>query len=289
MWVAGSKANDGIVRAVFYQWRVRGMSSQSSTYDPQEIHSILLANGMDWISQPEFFESIGSTNDYLLNGADSVHGRVCITDYQTQGKGRMGKKWHSTQGGNLMFSLGWRPAGPLHSEISLLAGVALADALSKAGVRLLGLKWPNDLLQGERKLAGILVESRVCGSQIEVVVGVGLNIEHQASDLKAVDRPWTDLAQLGMKNVDRQQILLAVLTELGIRLHQLEVQGFEPIRRDWLKYHVYQDTLMSFQHQGRTRTGRVLGLDESGALLFRVGEQIIAVNSGEVSCLRGAS
>lgn len=255
-------------------------------FKPQQIEKALRENGVDWIRRPEYFESIASSNDYLLEMQGSLHGHVCICDYQTRGKGRLGKQWFSSAGANLMFSLGWVPSGPLSSEISLLVGVALADALREFGIEGVGLKWPNDILVAGHKLAGVLIESRTRGSQAELVIGIGLNVRHQSGDLKAVEQPWTDLAKLGFEEIDRQPMLTAILTGLAHRLEQLEMDGFEAIRRDWLTYHVYQGENMSYQYQGKTLVGRVLGLDKGGALLLETGGQQVAVSSGEVNSLR---
>ncbi len=260
-----------------------------SPFNPGEIKAALHKNGVAWINTPEYFDSIASTNDYLLGMQDPMHGHVCIADYQTQGKGRRGKQWYGSVGGNLMFSLGWAPVAPLNSEVSLLVGVALADALTQAGVKGIGLKWPNDVLLEGAKLAGVLIESRIRGKQAEIVIGVGLNIRHQPADLKEVNRPWTDLARLGMKNINRQRMLINILIELTYRLEQFEAKGFKPIREDWLAYHAHQGMQMNFLYQGEACVGRAVGLNDNGALLFESGGEIIAVNSGEVSSLRATA
>lgn len=255
-------------------------------FNPRKIEEILCENGVSWIQRPEYFESIDSSNNYLLGLRGSLHGRVCICDYQTRGKGRLGKQWHSSAGFNLMFSLGWVPNQVLSSEVSLVVGVALADALKRMGVGGIGLKWPNDIQHDGRKLAGVLIESRVRGSQAELVIGVGLNLQHQPGDMSAVDQPWTDLRQMGHSKIDRQQLLTRILIELACRLEQLEAQGFKPIREDWLAYHAYQGTTMNYCYRGENREGKVVGLDVRGALLFEFNGEQVAVSSGEVSRLR---
>ena len=260
----------------------------SSQFSPQQIEAALRQNGVDWIKRPEYFESIDSSNDYLLGLSGSVHGRVCLCDFQTRGKGRRGKQWFSSAGANLMFSLGWAPLLPLSSEISLLVGVALADALKNLGVEGVGLKWPNDIVVNECKLAGVLIESRIRGENVELVMGIGVNVRHQAADLSQVERSWTDLAKLGFENIDRQRVLMAVLTGLARRIEQFQELGFEPVRQDWLAYHAYQGVKMSYQHQSETRTGTVIGLDAMGALVLESDGMRVTVNSGEVNSLRAA-
>ncbi len=258
----------------------------SAPFQPQKITAALAGRGFGWIHTAEYFDAIDSTNDYLLACNGPLHGHLCITDFQTRGKGRRGKQWQAAKGSSLMFSLGWSPGDRLQAETSLIVGVALADALAELGVSGLGLKWPNDLMAGGRKLAGVLVETRLRGRQIEAVIGVGLNVCHRRGEMRRVERPWTDLAQQGLAEPDRQQLLLGILSHLARRLHQFEQTGFERVRADWLAYHAYNGREMSYQYQGERRVGRVEGLDEQGALLMRSGDRLVPVNSGEVSLLQ---
>ncbi len=279
----GLKANNGIVRTVLYQWRVRGMQTP---FNLPDIESVLRGNGINWMQRPEYFESLSSSNDYLMGLTGSLHGRICICNYQTRGKGRLGRQWHASPGSSLMFSLGWAPPGVVSSEVSLVVGVALVDALRKLGVKDVGLKWPNDVLHKGRKLAGVLVESRISGKQAEFVIGVGLNVRHQLDDMNAVEQPWTDLTQMGLAEIDRQQVLIIILLELAQRFEQLNTHGFAPAREDWLACHAYQGVTMKYNYQGEARIGKVIGLDNAGALLFESEGRKMAVSSGEVSCLR---
>ncbi len=258
-------------------------------FNPQEIESLLRENAVSWVKRPEYFESIASSNDYLLGLSESLHGRLCICDYQTRGKGRLGKQWFSSAGANLMFSLGWVPKAGLSSEVSLVVGVALADALKQLGVADVALKWPNDVQSAGRKLAGVLLESRVSNGRMELVIGVGLNVRHQLDDMDAVEQPWIDLMQLGLGDINRQQLLIRILTILAQRLAQLEALGFASIREDWLAYHAYQGEIMSYQYQGQDRIGKLLGLDDRGALMFESEGKRVTVSSGEVSCVRAIS
>lgn len=253
---------------------------------PDHIAAQLAERGLGWVQRVDCFDSIESTNDYLLQSRDSVHGHLCVTDFQSRGKGRRGKQWQAAPGSSLMFSLGWQPEGPLRAEISLVVGVALADALRAMGVSGLGLKWPNDLLADGRKLAGVLVESRTLEQRSEVVIGVGLNLHHHQAEMRQVERSWTDLSRLGFKALDRQSLLVDILARLGQRLQQFERTGFAAARADWLDYHAFQDCEISFRHREQRRVGTVVGVDEQGALLIRTDGRVVPVYSGEVSLLQ---
>ena len=255
-------------------------------YNPADIHRCLQEKGIHWVNEIEYFDSIDSSNSYLMS-LDSVHGRVCIADYQTQGRGRRGKQWHSPAGQSIMFSLGWAPTIAIQGEISLVVGVALADVLVNLGIEKLGLKWPNDVLVAGAKLAGILVESRNKGKQVDVVMGIGLNVDFEKTDLAEINSDWVDIKSLGAKAMSRQELLVLLLTSLSRRLTQFELEGFAQIREDWLAYHVNQGRKVSFTHHGRQRAGVIKGLNSRGALLIECDGEKIAVNSGEVHSIRG--
>ncbi len=157
----------------------------------------------------------GSTNADLL--ADALaggrEGEILAAERQSAGRGRLGRAWLSPAGAGLTFSVLLRPGGVPAAALGwlpLLAGVAAARAIREiAGVNAT-LKWPNDVLAGERKLAGILAENR----ERAVVVGLGLNVWHQREELPVPAA--TSLALEGMPDgIDRERLLAALLGELG--------------------------------------------------------------------------
>ena len=133
------------------------------------------------IAEIEIHAELDSTNSRLMRLAacDSVPlGTVCLAECQTQGRGRIGRVWHTPPGGNICLSLLWRFNDfNAFSGLSLAIGVAIVRALRTAGVEGVGLKWPNDILWRERKLGGILVEvSGEAHDNHSVVIGIGLNV-----------------------------------------------------------------------------------------------------------------
>jgi BirA family biotin operon repressor/biotin-[acetyl-CoA-carboxylase] ligase len=162
--------------------------------------------------------STGSTNaDLLARAADpgSPEGQVLVAEEQTAGRGRLGRSWSSVPGGSLTFSVLLRPAAVPAARrgwLTLLAGVAVASAVrSVAGVDAV-LKWPNDVLAGDGKLAGILAEQSPDGSA--VVIGIGLNVivplEVPASATSLI--PTSLIAQGA--TAGREEVLLGILTQL---------------------------------------------------------------------------
>jgi len=263
------------------------MSTVTATsMQPDLLRQSLLRHGLSWIDQLDYFGSISSTNDHLMKLDGPIHGRLCVADYQTRGKGRLGRQWQSSRGQNLMFSLGWAPQDRPGPQLSLVVGLAIAEALQAAGLPEVALKWPNDVLYKGEKLAGILIESKILGSCVEFVIGVGLNIAQQAEDLAAVDNAWADLSGTPVAGLSRQDWLLAILLKLDARLAQFQQQGFAGLCDDWQSYHLYQGKELSYMRDDQQYIGRVVGLSEGGGLQLEADGRVVTVLSGEVNTLR---
>jgi len=174
-----------------------------------------------WLGRPaHVFGSVGSTNDVArdLAGLGAPEGTLVITDVQTAGRGRLDRSWIAPPGSSLLFSLLFRPATrpELAMGLTMVAGLACAEAVeARTGLRP-GLKWPNDLMLQDRKLAGILTEAETVGDRISsVVVGVGLNVnvDFRQADASAELRDVAiGLSQALGQRVDRLSLLNAILT-----------------------------------------------------------------------------
>lgn len=163
-----------------------------------------------------------STQDVLRHG-DYPHGAVCVAEHQTAGRGRSGRRWDDSPATALLFSVLLRPPvdAPL-PQLSLVAGLAVAAAIEpKTRVPVL-LKWPNDVLAGGRKVAGILLEA----SAGVVVCGIGINVNQEERDLPPEPRtPATSLRLVAGRQLDRGAVLVAVLTELERRYVEWSAGG----------------------------------------------------------------
>jgi BirA family biotin operon repressor/biotin-[acetyl-CoA-carboxylase] ligase len=179
--------------------------------------------GPDW--RIEHVASIDSTNRALVDAARSgaPEGTTVVADHQTAGRGRLGRSWHAAPGSALLVSVLLRPAGTPDglSLLTMAAGLALAEAVEAvAGVRA-GVKWPNDLVVGDRKLAGILAEADISGTSVgAVVVGVGCNLTAASipPELRAVA---TACEVEAGRAVGSDELLVAFLDALGGRLGDL--------------------------------------------------------------------
>jgi len=244
-------------------------------------------------------ESTGSTNADLLARAlaGEPEGAVLVAEEQHAGRGRMGRTWTSPPRAALTFSVLLKPAVPLARRgwLPLLAGVAVATAVTQVtGVRT-GLKWPNDLLTADAKLAGILAEA----AGDAVVVGIGLNVSTEPAELShllAPTRPGalpaTSLRAAGATALDRASLLLAILGELEHWYRAWQRAGGDPdrsgLRAEYTRLSAtIGRTVRAELPGGQALSGPAVGVDSDGRLLVRVSSgSEVAVAAGDVVHLR---
>src|SRR5690606_20343937 len=194
--------------------------------------------------------SVASTNADLLEAAQPEGAAVLLAERQTAGRGRRGRTWASPLAANLYLSLARRFDGGLArlGGLSLVAGVAVADALHGLGAPAVGLKWPNDIVVREgdslRKLGGILVEGGgEHGGPVRAVIGIGLNIRMPATTGRDIGQPWSDLATvMGAGAPSRNVIAAAVLACVVPALQRFDESGLADFiprfgQRDALRDH----------------------------------------------------
>ncbi|WP_018151214.1 biotin--[acetyl-CoA-carboxylase] ligase [Leeia oryzae] len=234
-----------------------------------------------------------STNTQMLQHPDDyTHGSCLVAECQTGGRGRRGRQWQSTLGGSLAFSLRWDfPFGIARlSGLSLATGIAIIRALRRIGMTQAMLKWPNDVLIGPRKLAGILIETQGDAlGPIQAIIGIGLNV--RLSDLQRddIDQPVTDLAEHLSQTPSRNALLAILLDELAHILNTFTQDGFAPLRSEWQSLHAWQDRAVNIvQGCEILSSGVACGVDALGALLIETGTCIQTVYAGDVS-LRAAT
>ncbi len=234
-------------------------------------------------------EETDSTNRYLLERTNLANfaGAVCLAEAQAAGRGRRGRQWVATPYHNILLSMGWRfPAGPgIVAGLSLAAGVAILRAIEDYGVRGARLKWPNDVLWEEKKLAGLLVDvqGEATGPSL-VVLGVGLNGYISERDAAHIDQPWTDLHTITGGPVDRNRLAALVIRELRDMFQQFADKGLMAFRDEWQRRHLYHGRRVRLLAGEREIVGAVEGIDAHGALLLRDARgNTRAYHSGEIS------
>lgn len=220
---------------------------------------------------------------FALAAEGAPHRTAVVAETQRQGRGRQRRVWRDEPGQSLLLSVLLRPAAEPAAlpALSLVAAVAVADALERAAGLAPRLKWPNDVLVDGRKIAGILLESRL-GADPVVVIGIGLNLGPRAvpEDLR---EQATSVALAGGRPLDRDAALAAVLEALDLWIDRWAREGLAPVRARW---RALADTL------GRDVTveglaGVAVDLDADGALLVRVADGLRRVVAGEVSAEDG--
>jgi BirA family biotin operon repressor/biotin-[acetyl-CoA-carboxylase] ligase len=228
----------------------------------------------------------GSTSDDAKSAAaeGAPHGATFVADAQSAGRGRGGHTWHSPPGENLYMSVVLRPRIEARAvaPVALVAGIAVARAVDRrmaAGSSMrIGIKWPNDLIAGGRKLCGVLVEGRLRGAEVStLVVGVGVNVR-AASFPEEIAARATSLRMLGCADLDRGSLAASILKELGEASALFEERGLEPFLDELAR----RDVLRGERVEVGGVRGVGEGIDRDGFLLVRDGEGALhRVASGE--------
>lgn len=249
------------------------------------IESVLSADAKCLITDLDIHKVVDSTNVLAMQRASiGESGYVCTAEQQLSGRGRRGKAWASPYACNLYLSVVWEFSGGAAAleGLSLAVGVAVVDALKKAGVDGASLKWPNDVLYNSRKLAGVLLEMTGDASgPCQVVVGVGLNVAMPKG--QAIDQPWVDVKTINSNAANRNQVLGFLLNELMPLLANFEKSGFSVYRDRWLHLDAFYNKDVAIMLGDTVVLGVATGVDETGALLLKTETGLQAFSGGEVS------
>jgi BirA family transcriptional regulator, biotin operon repressor / biotin---[acetyl-CoA-carboxylase] ligase len=209
-----------------------------------------------------------STNDDAMRRAraGAAHGATFVAEHQSRGRGRRGAAWSSRPGEDLTFSAVVRPrlAPELVGGLSLVAGLAVRAAAATRVARPVRIKWPNDVLVDDRKLAGILVESQFQAQELAAaVIGIGINVRSKSFPAP-LDRIATSLALLEGTPLDRESLFVDILLGLHARLASYERSGFAAIHSELCAH----DALIGTPIRVDAVAGIAAGFDGQGHLLL---------------------
>lgn len=232
------------------------------------------------------YESISSTNDQakklLVSSAAPL---VVLAEHQTLGKGRRGREWSSPFAQNLYMSFVW-PVTEGMAQIdglSLAVGLAVARSVEQVVGTTAQLKWPNDVLINDHKVAGILLE--LVGDPADlchVVIGIGVNLNMTGTN-QAISQRWTSLCKETGKHVDRTQFAQHILEQLDRYLYKQKNYGFSSLKSEWLSMHAWQGRSVILSSGHDVVYGQVSGIGDKGEICLVVDGKEILFIGGELS------
>jgi len=241
------------------------------------------------------YESLPSTNTEVarLAADGATEGLSIVANEQTAGRGRLQRTWSSPKGAGLYFSILLRPEIPLHSWplLTFMAAVATGDALIAAAGLQTEIKWPNDLLAGERKICGILSETVDTSAGRAAVVGIGINLTARAypRDLIGVA---TSVEEETKQPADRERLLASLQEAIANWYEQLgEHEGLQRILKAWIERSSYANgRLIDVVNGNETFRGITRGVELDGALRVETqAKEIRIVRAGDVVNVRSAT
>ena len=213
-------------------------------------------------------------------------GHAWLAEVQTAGRGRQGRRWISTFGGNLTLSLGWRFEQSMSelAGLSLACGAVLAEVLAQAGLDRHRLKWPNDVVVDGRKLAGILVElAGEAQGPTDAVIGIGVNVRFPDEAGAGIDQPWIDLASAGLLHPSRNAIAASLIDALIGLCHDYAAKGLAPHLDTWRRFDACAGKPVSLFSPARRVDGVYRHIDADGAVVIETPSGLQAFHAGEIS------
>ncbi len=221
-----------------------------------------------------YFAEIDSTNTHARRLAEqgAPEGEVVVAETQTEGRGRLGRRWVSPPRANLYFSIILRPQMPPVDvpQITLMAAVALVETIRSVVQAPATIKWPNDILVKGKKLAGILTELSLSGERVEfVLLGIGLNVNFppvmMPPDLRA---RATSILDWTKKEVSRAHVLRRLIQDLDRCYGELEDHGFGVLAPRWEAYFGLRGVRVRVELLDQVLVGKAKGIDRDGALIL---------------------
>lgn len=249
-----------------------------------------------------FFESVASTNDAAMEiGAqrEEPEGIVVIADSQKSGKGRLGRSWLSPPGGNLYFTLLLRPSFPPREAplLTLMAAVAVVSAIREHTGLSAVIKWPNDILVGDKKTGGILMEMKSDANRINLIaLGIGVNVNLFPEMLPEGVRELTTTLKLETgRNIDRVKLFGVMLSSLE-HWYKILLNGDKrALINEWLSLDSTIGRKVKVERSGLSEEDKIIsgiaeGINDDGQLLIRLSSgKIERVSAGDVTILKNSN
>jgi len=259
--------------------------------DPAKIRERLARETREHVARIDVAWSIDSTNSALLARANPADGvaEVLLAEYQTAGRGRRGRLWLAPPGGALCLSMSWT-FGEVPQELGALGlaiGVCALRALRTHGIDAVTLKWPNDLLIGERKLGGVLIDLRAeSAGPASVVIGIGINLTLGAALTAQIAQSGTaatDLASVLQPLPGRNALAASLVSACVIGLRAFAREGLKPFIEDWRAVDALRGRAVNVSAADGVARGVARGIDLRGALMLETPQGLRRFISGDVT------
>lgn len=237
----------------------------------------------------EIFETIESTNHYYLDNHHSEPNKIniCLAEFQSLGKGRMGKKWLSPFGHNICLSV----CKIINTDLSKLGGLSLAISLAIAKTLKefmkndeIKVKWPNDIIYKKQKLSGNLIQ--VMSEQngmCKVVIGIGINVNTDQKNQKNITQAWTSLKEITRHNINRNILAAKLIDNISECLEIFVENGFEPFMKKWEANDFFFNKEVALIYKDKNIVGLEKGIDKYGHLLLEIDGVTKSYSCGETS------
>lgn len=270
-------------------WPGRGyaLANPIELLDEATLCNLLSEGGSELPDALEVAWSLDSTNSELLRRQTPLQGvSVLLAERQTGGRGRRGRQWISPLAAHVYLSMARNFSGGLArlGGLSLVAGVAAAEALRALGFSSVQLKWPNDLVSDGRKLGGLLVEGGgEHGGPVRAVLGLGVNVRMPPEFAAAIDQPWIDLVTLDATLASRNQVAAALILHLIPALELFDAHGLAPFLPRYERLDALSGQQVEVRGDAFAVAGEYAGIAEDGALCMRTPDGLRQFHAGEVS------
>lgn len=247
----------------------------------------------DLLKQPveiTLLSEITSTNDFFKVQPNIIPPHICLAELQTAGRGRLLRNWVSPNAENLYISCLYSFCKSIDElmGVSLVVSLAMLQAIKIYGIpKGLSVKWPNDILYKDAKLAGNLVEMQKRKKGIQnLIIGIGINVNMLAAP-QPITQPWTSMQKILNQPVDRNLLCALLINQLFTYLENFNDKGLLYFRNEWLAADCLINKEVTLKNVNHKVTGKVVGIDHQGLLMLRLGDgSLHAFAAGEASLVK---
>ncbi len=238
----------------------------------------------------EVFSELSSTNDYLQQLTDNKEQlRICLAEQQTHGRGRFNRSWYSPAGQNIYLSIRYSFRKPIDqlAGLSLVVGLAITNTLASLCQIQVQVKWPNDIVYEDLKLAGSLIEiaaqtPRSCAA----IIGIGINV-NMKDDVQHITQPWTSLQNVTGSDHDRNHLCAELITQLLDYLSRFERDSLADFMPQWQQHDYLLNKKIKLAVHQQEFSGIARGINPQGNLLLELSDHSIKVcSAGDTTLIK---